>query len=189
MLKKIGVDACVAETPETVVAADKLILPGVGAFDHGMQHLNQSGMRDVLEQRVIRDRVPILGICLGMQLLTCGSEEGKIPGLGWIDASTRKFQSAELGPGLRIPHMGWNLVSAAPDCALFRELLEDPRFYFVHSYYVECSNAADSSATTTYGHEFTSSVHAGNIYGVQFHPEKSHRFGMQLLRNFAALAT
>jgi glutamine amidotransferase len=188
MLKKVGAPAEISRDPAVIASADKLILPGVGAFDPAMQRLNESGLRPVLERRVIGEGVPLLGICLGMQLLTAGSEEGTMPGLGWVRARTLAFRGRVDG-GVKVPHMGWNRVDTAavsPLTAGF-EADEEPRFYFVHSYFVRCENGVDGILRTTYGVTFDSGVQHGRIMGVQFHPEKSHRFGMRLLANFAAL--
>lgn len=184
MFDYIRVDAKISKDPEVIRNASKLILPGVGSFDNAMNALNSSGLIPVLNDKVLKEKVPILGICLGMQLLTKSSEEGKLPGLGWIDAETIRFQN---GNGLRVPHMGWNTVEVAKDSPLFKERNEENRFYFVHSYYVKCNKAEDVLTTTHYGINFTSSLSSGNIFGVQYHPEKSHRFGMRLLKNFSEL--
>ena len=181
MLKKIGVPAVIVSDPRGVAQATKLILPGVGAFDAGMENLAARGLVDVLNERVLAARVPLLGLCLGMQLLTKSSEEGRREGLGWINAVTRRFA---FGP-LKVPHMGWNSVELTAPHPLVSELPPDSRFYFVHSYFVECASPAPIVGRTTYGEEFTSIVARDNIMGVQFHPEKSHRFGMALLRGFA----
>ncbi len=188
MLKKIGASSRISAAPDDIAGADKLILPGVGAFDAAMSRINSSGLRSLLEQRVQRDRIPVLGICLGMQLLTESSEEGRLPGLGWISARTLAFRNRIAAP-LKIPHMGWNTVSTHTTSPLTRDFdrLDEPRFYFVHSYFVECGDAGCSILRTSYGVGYDSGVQAGNIFGVQFHPEKSHRFGMKLLENFANL--
>jgi len=186
MLKRLDVEASVSGKAEEIERADKLILPGVGAFDHGMGSLNASGLRPVLDQQVLERRVPVLGICLGMQLLTRGSEEGKEPGLGWIDGQTVKFRF-DAAARLRVPHMGWNVVTPVRKDTLFRDLDADHGFYFVHSYYVTCHSSADVLATTPYGLDFVSSVQKDNVFGAQFHPEKSHKHGMRLLQNFAEL--
>jgi glutamine amidotransferase len=184
MFKKIGVGAIVSGNPELVRQATALILPGVGAFDHGMQELHQRGLIPVLNELVLERRRPVLGICLGMQLLAHCSAEGKLPGLGWLNAEVVRFRFSEDNSSkLRIPHIGWNYVQPANDHPLFRGI-EQPRFYFVHSYHFCCGEPGDCIGKTHYGFEFTSAVARDNVMGTQFHPEKSHRFGMSLLRNF-----
>jgi len=191
MFAKAGVkNVLISKKKEEIEKAEKLLLPGVGAFDAGMGELNRSGLVDVLNKKVLLEKTPVLGICLGMQLLTKGSEEGKLPGLGWIDAYTYKFdftQEQSLS-GLKVPHMGWNFVYPQNNNPLITSS-EQQRFYFVHSYYVKPEKKETTIATSKYGHEFTCMVKQDNIYGAQFHPEKSHRFGMNLLLNFATLTT
>ncbi len=187
MLKRAGIDAMLSAREADLRAATRLILPGVGAFDEGMRRLTESGLRPVIENRVLRDRIPILGICLGMQLMTAGSEEGQSPGLGWLDAATVRFR---LPPGerrLRIPHMGWNEVRLRQDSTLLTEIDGERRYYFVHSYHVVCRNPEDVLAMASHGEEFVAAFRHDNIVGVQFHPEKSHRLGMAMLTAFAAL--
>jgi imidazole glycerol-phosphate synthase subunit HisH len=186
MLKKIGIRAKTSAAPDDILRADKLILPGVGAFDHGMRQLTESGLTQLLNKRVLEDKCPILGICLGMQLLSRRSEEGELPGLGWLDADTRRFQFGAAFGDLKIPHMGWNEVRDTGRSTLFAGFDHVPRFYFVHSYHVCCDRPEDVIATSIYGHEFSAAVGKDNIMGTQFHPEKSHRYGMQLLRNFSS---
>jgi glutamine amidotransferase len=184
MLRKIGARPTLAHTPEDVASANKIILPGVGAFDAGMRGLAASGMIDALEKRVMQEAVPLLGVCLGMQLLGGRSEEGKLSGLGWIDAETIRFQPAA-HPGMRVPHMGWNRVAPCKASPLIEEPPEDLRFYFANSYHVMCSDPGDEMLKTSHsGFEFASAIERGNIRGAQFHPEKSHRYGMWLLKNF-----
>ena len=187
MLKKIGVDFCSSSDVSELKRADKLILPGVGSFDAGMKNIKALGLLDILNKKVLGEKTPILGICLGMQLLTAGSEEGILPGLGWIDARTVKFKFSMAQKQLKIPHMGWNNISYSKECVLFKELCPESRFYFVHSYHVLCSDKNQVAATANYGYEFACAVNKGNIFGVQFHPEKSHRFGMQVLKNFSGV--
>lgn len=183
MLKKIGVESEITADPARVAAATKLVLPGVGAFDSGMDNLERSGLVPFLNERVCHAEVPILGICLGMQLMTHTSAEGERRGLGWVDAETLRFSPAD--PAIKVPHMGWNVARPVRTDALVEGLTEEARFYFVHSYYVSCKRREDVVLATRYDCEFDSGFRHGNVWGVQFHPEKSHRFGMHLLRNFA----
>jgi glutamine amidotransferase len=184
MLKRVGVAAPVlTRDPDVLARADKLILPGVGAFDLGMRNLSSLGLIDPIKTAVSEKNVPMLGICLGMQLLTCSSEEGTERGLGWIQGSAKRFRPTAT---LKVPHMGWNEVRATRDSELL--LTGSPsRYYFVHSYYVECDSEDSVLATTEYGHEFASIIARDNVFGVQFHPEKSHRYGMALLKSFVEL--
>jgi glutamine amidotransferase len=186
--KKIGANVAVSMDSSDLLRADRLILPGVGAFDAGMSNLERRGYRQVLHEQVVERRVPILGICLGMQLFTQRSEEGARAGLGWLDAETIRFRFDADHGLLKIPHMGWNYVQLEKRSTLFPETAERQRFYFVHSYYVSCRQHEDVLTTTQYGTTFASAVCRGNIAGVQFHPEKSHRFGFAVLRNFLAWA-
>jgi glutamine amidotransferase len=185
MFKRIGAGSEITGDAERISKADKILLPGVGAFDSAMQKINDSGLKEVLNRKALQDKVPILGICLGMQLLTKSSEEGVLPGLGWIDAKTIKFKFDD--PKLKIPHMGWNLTYPQKKHPIIENLPDEPRFYFVHSYYVQTNNKDDILANTYYGLDFNSMVQHNNIIGAQFHPEKSHKFGMKLLENFALL--
>lgn len=186
MLRKVNADALVSSKKEDIQTADKLILPGVGAFDRGMTELEQKGLIPVIKEAVFDGNKPLLGICLGMQLLTQKSEEGSLPGLGLIAAETVRFQIQNCG-SLRIPHMGWNSIKIKKDHYLFRDFdeYEEPRFYFVHEYHVVCKNDDDVLTHTNYGYDYASAIQKDNIIGVQFHPEKSHKFGMHLFRNFA----
>jgi imidazole glycerol-phosphate synthase subunit HisH len=185
MFKRIGVPAVVESVPGKIRSATKLVLPGVGAFDAAMSILNsQSDLRSVLEDKVLAERVPILGVCLGMQLLTCSSEEGRLPGLGWIAASTLRIPP---DAGVKVPHMGWNIAKRTSPSPLLKNVGDHPRYYFVHSYAVKVHDPRHSVMRTHYGYEFDSAIARDNIFGVQFHPEKSHRFGMQILKNFADL--
>jgi glutamine amidotransferase len=186
MLKKIRVESRVTSSPDEIASATKIILPGVGAFDQGIEMLEKLGMKEILDRKVLNDKVPVLGICLGMQLMTRKSEEGVLPGLGWIDAETLRFRFLDT-IRYKSPHMGWNFIDPKKESRLLSNLPENSRFYFVHSYYVKPADNADALTTTSYELEFVSSFEKGNIAGVQFHPEKSHKFGMALLRNFAEL--
>jgi imidazole glycerol-phosphate synthase subunit HisH len=187
MFKKIGISAISSSNSDQIEKAEKLILPGVGSFDAGMENLKRSGLIPTLNEKVIKKKTPILGICLGMQLFGTKSEEGGMSGLGWIDAETARFKFSEGQPYLKIPHMGWNNVILKRVSELYKDMPEDPRFYFVHSYHLVCNNEKEIVAKTFYGYEFASIVQKENIYGVQFHPEKSHKFGMKLLKNFAEI--
>lgn len=184
MCRRLGVPAEVSGDAAVVARAHKILLPGVGAFDSAMTRINASGLRPVLEHKALGERVPVMGICLGMQLLTRSSEEGSLAGLGWIQADTLRFPAT---PGLRVPHMGWNALTVVRDSPLTRDLPADSRYYFVHSYYVRVDDPADAVARSHHGMAFDAVVAHGNLYGAQFHPEKSHRFGMAFLGNFAKL--
>lgn len=185
MIKKIGIDAIYSHRQEEIVTADKLILPGVGAFDYGMKNLFDSGLIAILNEQVILKQKPILGICLGMQLFMEGSEEGDLPGLGWIKGKCKKFKFENENNHLKVPHMGWNVVRpCAQNPLISDDHTIESRFYFVHSYHALCANQSNVIATTTYGYEFPAMIQMNNILGAQFHPEKSHKFGMKLLKNF-----
>lgn len=183
IIKKIGHTSVVSSDIEVISKATKIILPGVGSFEKAMSNLKELGLIDVLNEKVIQQKTPTLGICLGMQLLTNSSEEGNVKGLGWINAKTVKFQLTDF-PELKIPHMGWNDVNFPQTHFLCENYHEKPRFYFVHSYHVICDNDENKLMTTKHGIEFTSAIVKENIMGVQFHPEKSHKFGMTLFKNF-----
>ncbi|MEW5938032.1 MAG: imidazole glycerol phosphate synthase subunit HisH [Chloroflexota bacterium] len=200
MLKQIGAQAEVTNDPQKIESAERLILAGVGAFDQGMQRLNDLNLIPLMKRKVLEQKTPFIGICLGMQLLSRGSEEGDLPGLGWLDAETLRFNFDSKPNGdcatppatrppspvarLRVPHMGWNEIQIQKQHALLNDLGEEPRFYFVHSYYVKCNDADAVLACTDYGLPFHSILGKGNILGTQFHPEKSHRYGRKILENF-----
>ncbi len=184
MLKKVGAQARISAAAEDIATADKLILPGVGAFDTCAEKLQQSGLTALLNKKVLEDRTLVLGICVGHQLLAEGSEEGVLPGLGWIKGRVVKFKQELLPAGVKIPHMGWTNVVLDKPSPLFDNMYEEPRFYFVHSYYIAPDRGEDVLLTADYGYPFTAGVEHDNIMGVQFHPEKSHKFGMKLLENF-----
>lgn len=184
MLTKIGVESSITSDVTEIKRAEKLILPGVGAFDTAMSNLDRLGLIPILCEKALVSRTPILGICLGMQLFTRCSEEGQRSGLGWIDAETVRFRFDESAMSLRLPHMGWNHVDVVRPGSLFNDMVEDARFYFVHTYHVRCRNEKNVLATATYGNEFHCAIAQDNIMGTQFHPEKSHRYGLKLLRNF-----
>lgn len=184
--KILGVDCKLVATPEELATVDRIILPGVGAFDHAMTALNNSGMREQLDKMVLEQKVPVVGICVGMQMMAKSSEEGTLPGLGWIDAKVKKMDVTQLRSKTHLPHMGWNTISKNGN-PMFTGLPDNPRFYFLHSYYFECTNEGDSIACSNYGFEFTCAANYENVYGIQFHPEKSHQNGVQLLKNFATV--
>lgn len=182
---RLNIPVAVAKTAADLAGATRLILPGVGSFDHAMEQLDASGMRATLEQLVSEQRMPVLGICVGMQMLAKRSDEGRLDGLGWINGMVRKFDLTKLPRGTNLPHMGWNDVSPRSEGGLFKGLEQDARFYFLHSYYFDCAQETSVLAHTDYGPAFHCAVRRNNVYGVQFHPEKSHHFGSQLLSNFA----
>lgn len=185
IFKRIGVPASIESDPERIARAQKLILPGVGAFDAAMDRIGRvSGLREVLDAKALSECIPILGVCLGMQLLTYGSEEGCLPGLGWIPGAVYRFPKTA---GLKVPHMGWNVATPISTSPLTTDIGEDARYYFVHSYYVRTEAPEHVLLRTRYGIEFDSGICRANIFGLQFHPEKSHRFGMKILQNFAYL--
>ena len=189
MLKKIGAkNVKVSNDAAQIEAADRLILPGVGAFDTGMKRLKELNLIPLLNRQVLDVRKPTLGVCLGMQLLMQGSEEGSEPGLGWIDGETIRFRIDSQATRLKIPHMGWNQARIVQPGSIFKNMPPDSRFYFVHSYHVVCKHPEDVLTLTEYGYEFASAVQHDNIMGTQFHPEKSHKFGMAVLRNFVEAA-
>lgn len=185
MFRRLGVAAHVEASPAALARAEKLILPGVGAFDAAMARIAAvPGLRETLDRKALVERIPVLGVCLGMQLLTAGSEEGQLPGLGWIAGSAKRFPKDDR---LKVPHMGWNVARPALANPLTADVGEEPRYYFVHAYYVIADNPEHSLMRTRYGLEFDSAIGRDNVKGVQFHPEKSHRFGMTILKNFAEL--
>jgi len=185
--KRLGIAASIVDSPDELRKAEKIILPGVGAFDWAMTRLNESGMRDQIEELVVEKSRPVLGICVGMQMMAASSEEGKLPGFGWFDAEVRRFDESAFTSKTLLPHMGWNDVMPRQTDSLFGGLDEQARFYFLHSYYFAPRTDADVLADTNYNGPFASSVRRGNLFGVQFHPEKSHQWGIRLLQNFAEL--
>jgi glutamine amidotransferase len=185
MLRKAGAKSVVTRDADAIRAADKLILPGVGHFDYGMKMLHDTGLVPLLNELVVDQRKPILGICLGMQLLGKGSEEGTAPGLGWLDATCIRFRPEQMDQRLKVPHMGWNDVFPTRPDPLFADMHDEPRFYFVHTFHMVCAREEDVLAKASYGYSFTCAVRSGNVAGVQFHPEKSHKFGLRLLQNFS----
>jgi glutamine amidotransferase len=185
MFKRVGAESVISGNAAIIEKADKLVLPGVGAFDTGMRNLRELGLIPLLNDKVLNQRTPVLGVCLGMQLLTGRSEEGDLPGLGWIEGNTVRFRFDQASQALKVPHMGWNSVNATRGSFLFDGMYDAPRFYFVHSYHVVCNDRDDVLCTSSYGYEFTSAIMRDNILGTQFHPEKSHKFGMKIYENFA----
>lgn len=184
IVKKIGGKTLITSTPSEVASAEKLILPGVGAFDRGMSGLQSRSLVSPLNEAVTDRRVPLLGICLGMQLMFQGSEEGTAPGLGWLAGHARYFQF-DNASGAKVPNMGWNTVDVVKETPLMPSRTEEQRFYFLHSYHVVCERQEDVMATSKYGGiDITAAVSRDNIFGAQFHPEKSHRFGMALFKRF-----
>ncbi len=183
MIRKAGGEAVISSNKELVAKASTVILPGVGAFDHGMEKLHELGFVELLKNLVYEKGVMILGVCLGMQLLFERSEEGSLDGLGFIKGTVKRFQFKK-EQNLKVPHMGWNIVNPIENAFLYKNLPNNARFYFVHSFYVECEREQDILATASYGLDFACSVNSGNVFGAQFHPEKSHKFGMQFFKNF-----
>lgn len=185
--KRLDVPVTFAKTARDLAGATHIVLPGVGAFDWAMERLNTSGMRATLDRLVLEDKKHVLGICVGMQMMAKRSDEGVVPGLGWFNAEVKRFDEARIPGSTRLPHMGWNDVQSLDTQDLFQEISADARFYFLHSYYFAPNHSPDILALTDYGDRFASAVKRQNIYGVQFHPEKSHGCGIQLLKNFARL--
>ncbi|WP_263833677.1 imidazole glycerol phosphate synthase subunit HisH [Sulfurospirillum oryzae] len=188
MFKYIGIQSTIESDVDRIKNASKILLPGVGSFDTAMKKINEGSLREVLNDKALKEKVPILGICLGMQLLTEESEEGRLDGLGWIAAKAMNFKD-RIDIKYRIPHMGWNVVKKSNPSLLTNgfENFDEPRFYFVHSYFVKVEDENHSILKTHYGVEFDSAIQKENIYGAQFHPEKSHKFGMKLFENFARI--
>jgi imidazole glycerol-phosphate synthase subunit HisH len=183
--QNLNINVNVASTPEEIKRAKRIILPGVGAFDWAMKRLNESGLRDSLDLMVMDRHLPVLGVCVGMQMMAIRSEEGVLPGLGWVNANVTRFEIAHLDKK-PLPHMGWNDVQPNDQNSLFRDIYS-PRFYFLHTYCIETNVEENILSTTHYGNNFTSSINAANIFGTQFHPEKSHHWGVKLLHNFVKL--
>jgi len=184
---RLNVPLKIARRREDLDDATKIILPGVGAFDYAMGRLERSGIRPALEEAVRVRHVPVLGVCVGMQMLGASSEEGRLPGLGWIDGDVRRFAPPTSSHAICVPHMGWNTVTGTRASGLMHGLEHDARFYFLHSYFFHCNRSEDVVAVTTHDVEFACTVNSGTVYGVQFHPEKSHQWGVRLLENFARL--
>jgi len=185
MYKRLHHPTRVVRGAADLAGVTKLILPGVGAFDHAMASFNQSGLRSPVEELIFKNQVPVLGICVGMQMLADSSEEGKLPGLGWIKGRVERVADTGSGGRVRLPHMGWNVITVSRPSALFQGLETKARFYFLHSYFFATQREEDVLASVEYGVQFTCAVGNQQVMGVQFHPEKSHRFGAKLLQNFA----
>ncbi len=185
--KNLDIPFKVARSTEDLEDATKLILPGVGSFDHAMQSLHNSGMKEKLDELVLEKKLPVLGICVGLQMLARSSDEGELDGLGWLNAHVKKFDETKLTKMTPLPHMGWNNINIVQDITLLKDLDKDARFYFLHSYFISSESDDIVAATATYSETFTSIVHKDNIYGIQPHPEKSHRNGITLLKNFGEL--
>jgi glutamine amidotransferase len=186
MFKKIGAKAAIMSDPDQIRKADKVLLPGVGAFDSAIQRISDLGLKEVLVEKAMVEKVPVLGICLGMQLLTDCSEEGKLPGFGWIKGKTIAFKN-HIDPSFKIPHMGWNSIQIRKENELTKGFEDPIQFYFVHSFFVKAENENDSFMKAEYGLSFDAAIAKNNIYGAQFHPEKSHKFGKRLLENFSRI--
>lgn len=184
---RLNIKTKIAHSADEIKGATKIILPGVGAFDYAMSQLNSSGMRNELEHQVMNNKIPVIGICVGMQMLAKSSEEGILPGLGWIDGSVKLFDVSKIPYKTQLPHMGWNTIEPTNNNSLINGFNNQSRFYFLHSYYFVCNKPADIISKTEYGIKYASAINSGNIYGIQFHPEKSHSNGVQLLHNFANL--
>ncbi|MES2205628.1 MAG: imidazole glycerol phosphate synthase subunit HisH [Pseudomonadota bacterium] len=185
MLSYLGVPHQISGHPHDIATAERLLLPGVGAFDYGMQKLKDSGLIAVLNKRVLDDKVPILGICLGMQIMCRKSEEGELPGLAWFEADVKRFDLSKMEQALPVPHMGWNEAIKCRDHPVLLDLPIPARFYFVHSYHINCFNSENILMESRYGYKFTSAIARDNLVAVQFHPEKSHKFGLTILKKFS----
>jgi glutamine amidotransferase len=185
--KRLDIPTKIAKSSQDLIDAEKLVLPGVGSFDYAMNQLNISGMREKLDELVLVKKIPVIGICVGMQIMGNRSDEGELEGLNWIDSEILKFDGRLINQRTKLPHMGWNDVIPVKNHPLFIGLEEDAIFYFLHSFYFKCNNPEESIAVSDYGISFSSAVNRENIFGIQFHPEKSHQFGEKLLHNFARL--
>lgn len=187
--ENLKIESFFASKPNQLLNADKIILPGVGAFDEAISKLNSSGMLEVLNLRVLEQKTPVLGVCVGMQIMAKASEEGNSAGLGWFDADVNKFDESMIPNKPKLPHMGWNEIQQRKECSMLNDISFEKGYYFLHSYYIECNDAEDVLLTSNYGGEFTCAVQKENIFGFQFHPEKSHKNGINLFKNFASLGT
>lgn len=185
--KTLKIPFCIASKPRDLNNAEKIILPGVGSFDYCMNKLNTSGLKDVLNRKVLEEKIPVLGICIGLHLMADSSSEGKLDGLGWIEGKVKKIDDSKLMHKPMLPHMGWNSIQIKKSEKLFEEINPDKGFYFIHSYYIDVYDKTNIMTTTSYGDEFVTGINKSNIYAVQFHPEKSHSNGMKLLQNFSQI--
>jgi len=183
--EKVGASARISADPSEIAAAGKLVLPGVGAFGDAMALIEKAGLREILDRKAMEEKIPVLGICLGFQLMTLRSEEGGAAGFGWLDAETKRFCSSGPGAEIRIPNLGWSGISVGKQSSLLRNLGQEPCFYFAHSYFVAANDKDCIAATAFHGVEFVAAAQKGNLFGVQFHPEKSHAAGLEVIRNFA----
>lgn len=182
---RLNLEAKIVTHSDGIEAADRIVLPGVGAFDATMNRLNDSGLRKALDVAVLEQKKPVLGICVGMQILAKSSEEGSVKGLGWVDAEVKKLDASLLTQKPYLPHLGWNEIDLVRPHSILNGVDNKIGFYFLHSYYFKCNNPSDILTRTTYGAEFTSAIQSGNVFGTQFHPEKSHQNGIEVFRNFA----
>jgi len=185
--KRLNIETKFAQTAFDLIDVEKIILPGVGSYDHAMTLLNNSGMRDELDKQVLLNKVPVLGVCLGMQIMAVSSEEGKMDGLNWIEGTVKRFDSSLIPYDTKYPHMGWNTIIPMRNDFMIKDYTDKSRFYFLHSYYYECEKEEHVLTKTEYGINFTSAINKENIYGFQYHPEKSHQNGIILLKNFAEM--
>ena len=185
--KKLNVEARIVSNTNDLKSADRFVLPGVGAFDWAMAKFNESGMKEGLTTLVMKEGLPILGVCVGMQMMSRRSDEGVLNGLGWVDAEVKSIKNRNSMQKIDVPHMGWNNISVEKQHKIFNDIKDDARFYFLHSYYFHENIEGLVLASTVYGNSFTSCMNSDSIFGVQFHPEKSHKWGVQLLKNFSLL--
>ncbi|MFT4906439.1 MAG: glutamine amidotransferase [Oleispira sp.] len=185
--KTLKIECKFVSEPNQLIGVDKIILPGVGAFDEAMTQLNKSGLREVLDSMVLEQEVPVLGVCVGMQIMAESSDEGKLDGLGWFDAKVKLFDESIFNHKPKLPHMGWNEIQPKRESRILTSIDFEKGYYFLHSYYFECHDEKDVLAITEYGDVFHCAINKNNIYGFQFHPEKSHSNGINLFKNFAEL--
>lgn len=185
--KRLNIQTKIAKKADDLINVEKIILPGVGSFDYAMEQLNNSGMRENLDDLVLNKNIPVIGICVGMQIMAKRSEEGKLEGLNWIDSEILKFDKKLIKHRTKLPHMGWNDVIPIKRNPLFKDLEDSSIYYFLHSYYFKCNDLENNLANSNYGISFSSAINKNNIYGIQFHPEKSHKNGEKILYNFSKI--